>query len=154
MNIRKANLNDVRNIVELNRLLNKQHVALDPIWAGGDVVNTSFEKRLKEDLNNADSLHLVAEDNEKLVAWFEGSIEETLPYFTERKIGHIRSVYVLPEFRKQGITKAGVNMLFNWFKEHGIKLAELSVASENKEAVEVWEKLGFMEYKKRMKREI
>lgn len=154
MNIRKAVPGDVEEIVGLNRLLNKHHVALDSMWVGGDLVDTSFKNRLEEDLNNPSSLHLVAEDNGKLVGWFEGGIQETLPYFTERKIGHIRSAYVLPEFRKQGVAKAGIAMLLSWFKENEIKLAELSVASENQEAVEAWEKLGFTEYKKRMKKEI
>ena len=154
MNIRKATANDIEQIVNLNRLLNGQHVLLDPIWVGGEAVDDFFRKHLTTEVENPLALNLVAEDNGSLVGWFAGRIEETPTHFRERKIGHISSAYVLPEYRRQGVTKAGMEMMFKWFKENGVNLAELSVASENKEGLAAWEGLGFVEYKKRMKREI
>jgi ribosomal protein S18 acetylase RimI-like enzyme len=154
MNIRKATKDDIEGIVDLNRLLNRQHVLLDSVWVGGDQVDSSFRERLASDMSNASVLHLVTEESGKLIGWLAGSIEDTQPHFSEKRIGHIWSAFVLPEFRKQGITKASMEMMFQWFKENGINLAELSVASGNKEGIAAWERLGFLEYKKRMKREI
>ena len=48
---------------------------------------------------------LVAKDNEVTVGFITGGIEDTLPFKTYRQHGHIHNLFVLEEYRRQGIGK-------------------------------------------------
>ncbi len=94
---------------------------------------------------------LVAEVNQKIVGYFSAEISPTKPVTSVPEIGRISNGFLLEEFRGKGIAKKAVEQFLAWFKQRGIKVAELTVDSRNIEGVRAWEGMGFKEYMKRMK---
>ena len=48
---------------------------------------------------------LIAKDVERTVGFLTGAIEDTLPFKTYRQHGHLHNLFVLEEYRGQGIGK-------------------------------------------------
>jgi ribosomal protein S18 acetylase RimI-like enzyme len=152
--IRKATIDDIEAISELNLLIADHHADIDSFYARGEEVNKTFPSFLGEDLAKETSINLVAETDGKIVGWFSGSIKREAPHLSEKTLGHIGSAFILPEYRRKGIAKLMFQEIVNWFKEKGAKMVDLSVDGRNLEGLRVWEGLGFKEYAKKMKMEI
>ena len=149
--LRKAVEQDLPSIIELNGLLADHHHVLDPYWKTGLEAKTSFGETLKDELENPNTMWLVAQMDEKIIGYFSAEIISTKPYISVPKIGHLSSGFVLEEYRGKGIAKEAVEKFFEWFKQEGVTVAELTVDSRNTDSVKAWESLGFREYMKRMK---
>ena len=59
--------------------------------------------------------------------------------------GYITNIAVFPEFRRRGVAKALLNMVFEFAKEKGLSFVSLEVRPSNTEAVSLYEKTGFRE---------
>ena len=57
--------------------------------------------------------------------------------------GYITNVAVFPEFRKQGVATALFKEVFSLALENGLKFVSLEVRESNKNAISLYEKLGF-----------
>jgi len=57
--------------------------------------------------------------------------------------GMFDNIYVLPEYRNQGIAKALINKLEKYFKENNCELIWLNVFSKNEKAVKMYYDLGY-----------
>jgi len=63
----------------------------------------------------------------------------------ETKIGFITSVIVSKKYQKQGIAKILLEKTIDFAKEHGFEKIQLEVHNENKNAIELYKKFGFVE---------
>jgi len=66
-----------------------------------------------------------------------------------KKIKHIatlNSMYVKPEYRSQGIGEKLIVKTVTYLFEQSIEIINLSVATNNKKAISLYEKLGFNIY--------
>lgn len=87
--------------------------------------------------------HLVVAEAEEIIGFAHGTIRLGPKYLGEIKTGFVSHVFVLPEFRRQGVAAALANKLTENLKASGAQLLQLEVLTENKSAVKFWEKLGF-----------
>jgi ribosomal protein S18 acetylase RimI-like enzyme len=151
MKIREAKIDDVHKIFNLIDKLMDYHLKLDDYYkllsSSEDIYKEYFENLIKSD----NSLVLVVEDNGVIVGFLAGKIENRPPVFEVKRRGWIDSIFVLEDYRVQGIGKELTRKMLEWFKRRGISYVELSVDSRNEIGQEVWKTLGFKTWKKMMK---
>lgn len=86
---------------------------------------------------------LVAVSNNQLIGSGYARIEKAKPYFKHSHHGYLGFMYVLPEFRRQGVNKMIFDALKNWCKSKGVFELRLDVYSQNAGAIRAYEKVGF-----------
>lgn len=80
--------------------------------------------------------------NEKIVATCGLQVIDCLLQCNDNgKYGYICNVYTVDENRRQGIQKELLNEVIKFAKEK--KLSELSLSTDNKDAIMLYEKVGF-----------
>ncbi|AYK05126.1 GNAT family N-acetyltransferase [Brevibacillus laterosporus] len=86
--------------------------------------------------------YLVGKQNEQIVGWvLAGSITEQ---FTNKELGYIFELYVMPEWRGKGYAKPLMEGAIQRLKEQGYAEIRLNVYVANRAKV-LYEKLGFQE---------
>lgn len=150
MIIREANKNDLAGILALIKQLIDQHRQIDPYYKPFKDYR-GLKSYIAGAVKDPNKLVLVAEDGDKILGYFMGEIEEAPFYSSEKYIGLVADTCVDKKFRRQGMLKKLFNKAVRWFKEKGINYVELSVDARNKEAVAAWRKLGFSDYKLRLR---
>jgi GNAT superfamily N-acetyltransferase len=148
MIIRKAKLKEINEISELFSKISKYHQKLNPkIFDLKKDLGPKYKKHVTNSIHSKNSLLLVAEENNKIVGMCLADLGSRPPVFKVRKIGNLSDAYVLPAYRKKGISKAFLEESFKWFKSKGIKRVEAGVYFDNKVARETWKKQGFIDSK-------
>jgi ribosomal protein S18 acetylase RimI-like enzyme len=134
MNIRKPSELEIEKILELSP---------QAIFEGtlGEVKPTIEKaKQLVEPLLNKDCYYLISTENNKLMGWI--LIGGSKDQFSNKTIGFIYELFVLDEYRGQGISKQLINTAVEQFKQEGYSEIRLSVFEGNK-AIKLYENLGF-----------
>jgi ribosomal protein S18 acetylase RimI-like enzyme len=83
---------------------------------------------------------LVAEVDGEVIGMAKGQLREGL--------GHISFVYLRADARKQGHGKELVRELLLFFSEQGVEHVTLNVDVSNEEALAVWRRFGFADYRR------
>ncbi len=147
--IRKATLNDIDTIVELNKQLADYHRKIDKYYKPGSETRKGFKKYLLEIIGKRNVKIIVVEINNKIIGYFIGTIEKAKPFVVPKRIGRVSDAFVEEKYRKSGIGKMMFNELIQWFKKNKIKHIELSVDSRNEIGIKTWQKFGFREFMKK-----
>ena len=132
--IREAAQNDIAEVMHINRVCLPENY---PAY---------FFLQLQSNYSKA---FLVAEKEGKVVGYIMCRVEYGKSHFGFKiiKKGHVVSIAVLPEYRRQGI---GKNLLLNAekaLKEYGAKEIILEVRVSNTPAINLYEKLGYEKVK-------
>jgi len=94
---------------------------------------------------------LVAEVDRKIVGYIMTRVDRGLGYVywkPFKKLGHVVSIAVLPEFRRRGIGRKLMLEAMRRLKEiYGASEVYLEVRVSNKAAISLYEKLGFRKVK-------
>jgi ribosomal protein S18 acetylase RimI-like enzyme len=137
MTIRKATHDDLDAIQALWQ-------AMEDEIGGPEWVRESWEEELVDVKRRLeDSAVFLAEEDGKVVGLLGLD-------FGNPKIAHVQSVYVVPEARRRGVAAQLMNEASAMAREHGYANIELDVLSSNHAALAVYERLGFVEYQKRL----
>jgi ribosomal protein S18 acetylase RimI-like enzyme len=134
MNIRKPSELEIEKILELSP---------QAIFEGtlGEVKPTIEKaKQLVVPLLKKDCYYLISTENNKLMGWI--LIGGSKDQFSNKTIGFIYELFVLDEYRGQGISKQLINTAVEQFKQEGYSEIRLSVFEGNK-AIKLYENLGF-----------
>lgn len=86
---------------------------------------------------------LVATDGTKLVASGYAKIVQSKPYVVSDQHAYLGFMFVLPDYRGQGINKLINDALFSWARSKNIDEIRLEVYAENSAAIRAYEKAGF-----------
>ncbi|HVO43677.1 MAG TPA: GNAT family N-acetyltransferase [Aggregatilineales bacterium] len=105
--------------------------------------------RVAERVDNEENLYLIAEFDNRIVGMLEAECTRLAPVFRDRSVVHISSVYVEPDFRRQGIGQALMQAALAWARQRGIEEIELDVLARNP-AKRLYEKLGFEVFEHKM----
>jgi ribosomal protein S18 acetylase RimI-like enzyme len=97
-------------------------------------------KQLIERLLQKGSYYLIATEGDNLMGWI--LIGTSKDHFTEKKYGFIYELFVLEEFRGNGISKRLIETGVEHLKQDGFSEVRLSVYAGN-QAIKLYEKLGF-----------
>ncbi len=90
-----------------------------------------------------ESLVLIAEESDRIVATGYSQIRESKPWLEHDKHGYLGFMCVLPEYRGQGINQKIMSLLMEWSQQKGVKDFYLDVYKDNQSAIKAYEKVGF-----------
>lgn len=142
MEIRKATLKDLKNILALSiqeeRYFKRKEK--EDIYAMND--KKSIAQLIKEKLTNKDKIIFIAVKDSKTIGFLFGGIWKTPAYEIAKK-RVLEDVFVIKEHRNQGIGTKLIKMFFEWLKEKNVKYCLLYVSRNNKEGLKLYQKLGF-----------
>lgn len=96
--------------------------------------------------NNKDVCLLVAKNNEDIIGYLYGYVQNNGDSKID-KVSVLDALYVEEDFRRLGIGVKLINTFKKWSSKLGIKYVELKVCKENINAINLYEKMGFVENK-------
>lgn len=142
--IRKATLNDLFEIQNLNNLLFKlEKENFDPTlvenWPLSDEGKEYFKNLIEE------AYIIVAVLNNKIVGYLAGSINEKGSY-EEIQYGEVNNMFIKSECRGYGIGKLLINDFKKYCIANGIKNLIVTASAKNISAIEFYRKNGFKEF--------
>lgn len=148
LRIRHARAGDCPTIASFiqGMLRDMESVGGDPINPDLNFWNT-YRERLVELIRKDDRLYLLARTGNRIAGFLEGQINDIHEVFVSKQAFHISVVYVIPEFRQNGIATALVQNALRWASGKGCREADLNVLSDNASARGLYEKLGFEVYR-------
>ncbi|PGL70124.1 GNAT family N-acetyltransferase [Bacillus sp. AFS055030] len=135
MDIRKPNDSEYRMILSLSP---------KALFEGtlGEVIPTDEKiKQLIDPLLQKGCYYLIAKKEDILLGWI--LIGTSKDQLTEKKYGFIYELYVLEEFRGNGISKRLIESGMEHLKQDGYSEVRLNVYAGN-HAIKLYEKLGFI----------
>lgn len=144
--LRPAKLKDLPRLAELGVALLKYHQKFDPYFAPAADARTIYLKYFRTCIYSRKNLLLVAESENKIIAYSLAKLDTRPRVFKIRKIGHLNDMFIEPQFRRQGLAKKFLQESYKWFKEHKITNVHLSYHSKNQPGRQAWEKHGYEEY--------
>jgi len=81
----------------------------------------------------------VAEHDGEVVGYVYGMVMSlTAEMFVDERAGMVGDIYVIPEFQAQGVGKALMEAMKDWFKLRGVSYYEWYVATENERGIRFW----------------
>jgi RimJ/RimL family protein N-acetyltransferase len=137
--IRKARVVDAKQLSALRLQIDGETENLDREMGEVFIDPMGFEKLILEDSEKRRNLFLVAEVDQKIVAFSrcEGSDLKRFQHKVEFGIG------VAKNFWGYGIGKNLLKASIDWAEREGIQKITLSVLETNEKAIRLYEKLGF-----------
>lgn len=70
------------------------------------------------------------------------------------KVAQLDAIYIKPEYRKNGIARRIIQYFTKWAKNQCVSYIELKVCNNNKKAIELYEKEGFLNNKQILRKRI
>lgn len=153
MAIRKAKTKDAAGVLALMKQLIDLHRGLDKYYKPFSAYR-GLARYIADSAADRKKIFLVAEIDGKIKGYFLGSMEKAPFYSSENYIGVVADAAVDLKTRRQGLLKALFSVAGKWFKTMRVKYIELSVDARNLSAVRAWKKLGFKDYKLRLRGKI
>jgi len=154
MEIRRFEEKDRPAVSKLMRALIDYHHRLDPEDHKTAEEFTELEDYFEEIAKHKDSAFFVAEENGEVTGYLAARVEDGPSYSIHKKIGVVADVAVDEKYRRQGVAEKLFGAALEWFQKKQLATIELSVYSKNLPAIALWKKLGFQEYKIRMRKNI
>lgn len=154
--IRKATLKDARAVARLIEELTKFEKRIDATFKTLDGKQLDeFEAYTKRAIRGGKGRFiLVAEAEGKLIGYLYGEVRPRPRVFTIKQIGFINDLFVLPKYRNKGIGKMLTEKALKIFRKKKLKHVCLNAMSGNENALKAYEKLGFKEYRKELRKTI
>lgn len=129
-------------------LCNIRKITLEDGKTYADIMNAGF-KKAGDELYTEKSFEMMLKNPEEYVFFIEqdGKIVATAAVSLEKDIsrGYIHNVTVYSDYRGRGFGEISLNHCINIIKEAGLSKASLNVYGDNKNALNLYKKLGFEE---------
>lgn len=144
MIVRPATTEDVADIGALWLQLVQYHQALDkkmphPVSDGRE----RYMQRILYQLDDPYAQTFVADHEGEVVGYVMGFMIDVLPeMFVQEQAGFLADIFVSPTWRGQGVGKALVKALREWFAGRGAAYFEWDVAAINREGIVFWRSMG------------
>jgi len=142
INIRKASLLDLEQLLAFEQDLIKTERPFDPTLKPDPINYYDLRSLLASSLAEV----VVAEADNKIIASGYARIDKSKPFLKHSHHAYLGFMYVLPEFRGQGINKQIIDALKNWAAIQNINEFSLEVYYDNISAIKAYEKIGFSRY--------
>ena len=142
LKIRKASIVDLEQLLAFEQDLIKTERPFDPTVKPEPV--NYYD--LKAMLTAPDVEVVVAVADNKIIGSGYARIEKSKPYLIHSHHAYLGFMYVLPEYRGQGINKKIMDVLKDWGALQNITEFRLEVYYENASAIKAYEKFGFSRY--------
>lgn len=145
--IKLASPENLKAIQDLNKqLFDMEYEAYDKTlnieWTYGPVGEKYFTDRIKDE----DGCALVAYAEEKVVGYLVGGLAESEAYRVVPKLAELENMFVLPEYRSQGVGTLLNQSFIDWCRGKGVKRLKVVAAAPNQVAIGFYRKGGFTDY--------
>lgn len=147
--IKKASRKDVENIKSLWCEFIDFHERFDNYYKRSENGTDVFSQFALKQINDRDSLVLIAQMDEETCGYSIARIENRPPVFVETRFGMIYDFAVSEKYRRNGIGEKLYNAVTEWFKKKNVDRVELNVATSNPISMKFWTKLGLKPYYER-----
>lgn len=139
--IRKANHNDIPNVLELSHALfldptSASDKFADADWPFSESGRAAFEGAAKE------GFLWVAEEDDRVVGFICAEVSPPLEWRPIKRV-ELLSFYIEPDYRSKGMGAKLVNELLGWAKEHGAVTVFVSAYADNARGIDFYRKMGF-----------
>ena len=152
--VRNAKLKDVKAVARLNLELMKHVGKYDKIFKLHKNPLPMMEEWRRKGVYSFRQKLMVAEDNGRIIGYINATTKQRPKIYEVTEVGFISDIYVLPEYRRQGVSKLLLDPILKWLKSKKLKYVNLFAVSENEVALKVWRKYKFKEFMKEKYREI
>jgi GNAT superfamily N-acetyltransferase len=105
-------------------------------------------------LSRKDTLTSVAEEGGKLVGYLIANKQRRPPIYRHTRVAYLSDAFVTESHRGQGILHDFMTELRRWCEAEGITAIDVQLFDNNKEAQEVYRKLGFHDYRVVLRQEV
>lgn len=139
--IREARSEDINGIVELVIRLKRLNEEFDPLFKTRDDIAIHTKKYVESALGSEESVIIVAERKGKVIGVVKADIVDRI-FYEPRIEGRIRELYVLPEFRRNGLGKRLIEAIIEKLKNR-VDIITAEFPTLNEIAVRFYNKLGF-----------
>ena len=123
----------------------EEHTLYDDVYATSPDAEKIMRRFLADLYSNSHSCLFVAEEGGKVVGFLAGELREGSPAFEPKTWAVVEDVYVLPDYRSQGIGSLLFEEFQNWANEKDTDGISLQVAIKNVRARKFYENLGLRE---------
>jgi len=145
--IRKASLDDLEQLMIFEQDLIKTERPFDPTLKPDPINYYDLKSLLISPLAEV----LVAEADNKVIASGYVRIDRSKPFLKHSTHAYLGFMYVIPEYRGQGINKKIMDVLKDWAVSQNITEFRLEVYYDNISAIKAYEKVGFSRYSLEMR---
>jgi len=137
--IREAKLSELSELLAIEQLIVEAERPFEENFKQGRVHYYDLEKLITND----NSMVLVAETENQIIATGYVKIKESLAYLKDNYHAYLGFMYVNPSYRGQGINQRIIEQLKQWSKEKGMTVVCLEVLNGNTKAINAYRKSGF-----------
>jgi len=150
--IRKATINDLNSIQELNNsLFDLELNNFDDTLKQGWPFEEDGKEYFEDMINN--EIVFVAQIEEKIVGYLAGSICEQISYITET-FAELDNMCINDKYRRFGIGTLLMNEFKKYCKEKNIQNIKVTASAKNSRAIQFYIKNGFEDYNVTLKYKI
>jgi ribosomal protein S18 acetylase RimI-like enzyme len=135
MEIRPATVDDVPGILPMVAAIAALHESWDPAKFGYRPHPEEMYRRwMAKRAVDPRSVLLVAQRENRLVAFLVGTVEAELPIYRLAEFGFIHDIWVEEEYRHEGIARRMVMSAIDRFRQMGVKQVRCDTAAINEAA--------------------
>jgi len=144
INVRKATLQDLASIQELNNnLFDLEYNNFDDTLKVGWTFEEEGKEYFKDMINN--EIVFVAETDGKIVGYLAGSICEQISYITET-FAELDNMCIDDKYRRFGIGTLLMSEFKQYCREKNIENIKVTASAKNNRAIQFYMKNGFEDY--------
>jgi len=156
MNIRKADLDDIKTIVRIWNEFIEEHSkrveSKNPKLKGMNLRSEQscllYEKFVENNISSDNAAVFIAEtDKGQMIGYIHAMIKDEIPVFELKRYGYIADLYVAKDFRGKGISSMLKDEIFSWFRDNELEYASVGFFADNDDAHDIYNKWGFFDYK-------
>jgi len=152
VDVRKANINDLGDIQNLNNsLFELEYNNDDDTLKLGWPLEEEGEEYFKDMIEN--NIVYVAETNGKIIGYLAGSISEQISYIIET-FAELDNMCVNEEYRRYGVGTLLMNEFKKYCKDNNIENIKVTASAKNTKAIQFYMKNGFEDYNVTLKYKI
>jgi GNAT superfamily N-acetyltransferase len=144
--IRNSTMDDLEEIQALSALLTKQEFEynsnIDLSWPFSE----DHKKTYAQFIDQENFISLVACLDDKIIGYLVGYIQESSISRSARNIANLDNMFILQEFRRQGVGSMLVKRFFSWAKLCNVDTVAVGAFVPNEKAVSFYKKNGFKPY--------
>lgn len=131
------------------------HQDIDPVSAPKDgSIPVFIEKYLRPAMRAEDSLVLVALDEGKVIGYSYSFIVVPHELTKREEYGFIHDMIITTAHRRMGVGGRMMAEIDQWFRANNIGRVELDVMAQNRVGAAFWKKHGFMDFQRKLCRQI
>lgn len=145
MTIRRAETRDADALGRLGAALMHTHYAFDAhrFLDPGEGAESGYASFLASQLDDDESIVLVAEVDDRIVGYVYAAIEPLSWKELRDECGFIHDLLVADEARRSGVGESLLNQAIEWLREQGMPRVVLGTAAQNDTAQRLFKRRGF-----------